>query len=234
KPGKLYELTENYRSAANLVAFSNEFVKKIPGRLKTTPIVPMTAERGSVKLTRYRTPHLINPVVTEITSASISGSTCVLVRTNEEAATIVGLLLKNKFNARLIQSNEGFNLFNLFEVRYFLGQLALDHDTVVISDEAWSEAKRTAEAKFGKTRNWEILKTLISSFEESAGRRKFKSDFEVFVRESRLDDFYQEKGDVILVSTIHKSKGREFDNVFLMLSQDDNYQNQTGDRKSVV
>src|SRR5690606_1804241 len=120
KPGKLYELTENYRSAADLVTFSNEFVKKIPGRLKTTPIAPMTTERGSVKLTRYRTPHLINPVVTEISSASLSGSGCVGVRTNEEAATTVGLLHKDKFNARRIQSNEGLNLFNLFQVRYFL------------------------------------------------------------------------------------------------------------------
>ncbi|MEJ1730822.1 3'-5' exonuclease, partial [Escherichia coli] len=33
----------------------------------------------------------------------------------------------------------------------------------------------------------------------------------------RLEDFFSEKGETILVSTIHKAKGREFDNVFLML-----------------
>ena len=44
---------------------------------------------------------------------------------------------------------------------------------------------------------------------------------EVFIRESRLEDFYGENGGTILVSTIHKAKGKEFDNVFMMLEDFD-------------
>jgi len=40
---------------------------------------------------------------------------------------------------------------------------------------------------------------------------------EVFIRESKLEDFFNENGETIFVSTIHKAKGKEFDNVFLML-----------------
>jgi ATP-dependent DNA helicase RecQ len=36
-----------------------------------------------------------------------------------------------------------------------------------------------------------------------------------------LEDFYSENGETIFVSTIHKSKGREFDNVYLMLENFD-------------
>ena len=36
--------------------------------------------------------------------------------------------------------------------------------------------------------------------------------------ESKLEDFIYATSDVILVSTIHKSKGKEFDNVFLLLN----------------
>ncbi len=32
-----------------------------------------------------------------------------------------------------------------------------------------------------------------------------------------LEDFFNENGETIFVSTIHKAKGKEFDNVFLML-----------------
>ncbi len=48
---------------------------------------------------------------------------------------------------------------------------------------------------------------------------KYKSDFKVFLQESKLEDFVTGKIDTILVSTIHKAKGKEFDNVFLMLNQ---------------
>ena len=32
-----------------------------------------------------------------------------------------------------------------------------------------------------------------------------------------MEDFFNENGETIFVSTIHKAKGKEFDNVFLML-----------------
>lgn len=37
------------------------------------------------------------------------------------------------------------------------------------------------------------------------------------IRESKLENFYNENGETIFVSTIHKAKGKEFDNVFLLL-----------------
>ena len=48
-------------------------------------------------------------------------------------------------------------------------------------------------------------------------KKKYKSDLEVFIRESKFEDFFNENGETIFVSTIHKAKGKEFDNVFLML-----------------
>ena len=44
---------------------------------------------------------------------------------------------------------------------------------------------------------------------------------EVFIHESKIDDFYNADGETIFVSTIHKAKGKEFDNVFLMLENFD-------------
>lgn len=218
RKGKLHELIENYRSTGELVEFSNQFVKKIKRRLKVTPITSKKSEQGTVKLIRYRTENLVAPLVNDIVNTRLTGSTCILTRTNDEASKIAGLLAKVGLNAKLIQSNDGFNLYNLFEVRYFLSQLKIETDTVVIDDDNWANAKRQTETKFRGSNTWGIIKTLIAEFESTSGRRKFKSDLEVFIRESKLEDFYPENKETILVSTIHKAKGREFDNVFLMLT----------------
>ncbi len=53
----------------------------------------------------------------------LTGTTCVLTKTNEEALQITGLLLKNGMQAKLIQSNDGFSLYNLLEVRFLLNQI---------------------------------------------------------------------------------------------------------------
>lgn len=49
----------------------------------------------------------------------------------------------------------------------------------------------------------------------------YKSDWKTFLTESKLEDFVRINGETIYVSTIHKAKGREFDNVFLLLNNFD-------------
>jgi ATP-dependent DNA helicase RecQ len=62
-----------------------------------------------------------------------------------------------------------------------------------------------------------VCNNLIKEFEDSNSKKKYKSDLEVFVKESKPEDFYNENGETIFVSTIHKAKGKEFENVFIML-----------------
>jgi len=212
-----HELIENYRSKNNLVEFTNGFVKKIKHRLKDTPIAAKQQDNGNIKLVRYQNGNLISPLVNDILSTELSGTTCVLTKTNEEALQITGLLLKNGMLAKLIQSNDGFSLQNLLEVRFFLNQLNLGDDVFVISDEIWASAKRALLNKFRQSSKFEVCNNIIKDFEATNPKKKYKSDLEVFVRESKLEDFFNENGETIFVSTIHKAKGREFDNVFIML-----------------
>ena len=212
-----HEMVENFRSKANLIDFTNQFIKKIPNRLKDIPVIPVQTGNGKIKLVHYQSGNLLSPLVQDILRAEISGTACVLVRTNEEALQVTGLLLRNGAQAKLIQSNDGFSLYHLAEVRFFLGQLNSGFEQYTISDEDWERAKRETMYKFRGSACLEIITGIIRDFESTCPKKKYKSDLEVFIRESRLEDFMNTGGETILVSTFHKAKGKEFDHVFVML-----------------
>ena len=203
----MVELVENYRSKRNLVDFTNQFLMRIPNRLKHTPIMAVKSDNGKIKRVRYRSRHLITPLVKDILAEGLTGSTCVLTKRNEEALQIAGLLMKNGRQAKLIQSNEGFSLYNLLEIRYFLSRLNLADDVYIIHDDLWENAKRKLAERFGSGLNLESCLNLIKEFEAANPKYKYKSDLEIFIRESVLEDFIGENIETIFVSTIHKAKG---------------------------
>jgi ATP-dependent DNA helicase RecQ len=212
----MYELVENYRSKSNLVQFTNQFVKNIHHRLKSTPIIAKQSDPGKIKLVCYRSDNLITPLVRDLLTTGLSGTTCVLTKTNEEAVQVTGLLLKHKMPAKLIQTNDEFNLYNMLEIRFFLNLVSPAEHEYIIVDEAWERAKRQLQSRFHDSSRLEVCSSLIKDF-ETIHPKKYRSDLEVFVKESKLEDFTGGNGETIFVSTIHKAKGREFDHVFLLL-----------------
>jgi ATP-dependent DNA helicase RecQ len=216
---KKYELVDNYRSNANIVEFANQFAGKITRRFKTNPIIPIKKENGKISICKLITENIAIPVVNMIKNIKPSGSTCIVVRTNEEALNITGLLSKSGVNARKIQTNDGFNLCNLVEIRDFIVDTSANNDSYAITDEIWQRAKDNLNKKYKNSDNLSGTLKLIRDFEETNNRTKYKSDFKQFVRESNLEDFLSNSEGTILVSTIHQTKGREFDNVFLALNR---------------
>lgn len=213
---KLYELVENYRSSRSVVEFSNDFVTNMEERLKRTPISAVSKEKGKVTVVEYQDNNLIVPTVNKLINQGILGSTSILAKTNEEALQIFSLFDKNGIKVSLLGRGDKYSLKNLIEIRSFINELNLDSETPVIRDEVWNSAKSKTFSKFSKSENLPLLKEIIVDFEETAGKYKYKSDFMLFLEESSEEDFYRDE-DKITISTIHKAKGREFDNVIMIL-----------------
>jgi len=214
-----YDLLDNYRSKKNIVALANAFVTKLHSRLKTVPIKPVKTENGEVIITKYKSQNLTVPVVNDILSRKFNGTVCVLTETNDEAQTIAGLLNKNNVSARLIQDSSGFNVLNLVEIRYFIDALNLTDGVYTIDNDRWENAKLKTENEFAQSSSLLYVKKLIKDFEAINPKKKYKTDLTQFINESRLEDFCDKEGAQVIVSTIHKAKGAEFNNVFLVLKQ---------------
>lgn len=67
---------------------------------------------------------------------------------------------------------------------------------------------------------------MLETFSQT-NKTKYKSDLIEFIHESHWEDFIDEGKNTVLVSTMHKAKGREFNQVYLMLKQFDGSQKTT-------
>ena len=201
---KLYEMTDNYRSAKAVVDCSNRYVQRIPGRLKHTSIKSATGEDGKVKTLKS----LLDADI------KVEGRTAILTRTNEETMQIAYELEQRGLHATIAQSMGGFRFGNLAEVRYFLKQLGGKNE-VTISKERWNEAKQRTLETYASSSCLSVMQHFFSDF-EITHQFYYRSDLREYIFESNIEDFIAADDKSVFVSTIHKAKGREFNTVYLL------------------
>ena len=218
EPGSRFiEMIENYRSSKHVVDFANAFVKVIGKRMKGSPIISMRSEEGHVEVTQHSSQFMYQPLVDNLIAHRDHGTSCVLTQTNEEAVILVALLRKHGIQSKLIQSMEGFRFSNLAEVKYLLKYISKKLSTPLIPDELWEEAKRATFSKYDGSLSVPYLERCVKLFEQIY-RAKYSTDLWEFVFESSVEDFCDVSNTEVVVSTIHKAKGREFDDVYMLIA----------------
>ena len=215
---RFIEMTENYRSSRHVVKCANAFVVSIGKRMKTTPIVSMKNKDGYVELIRHISQYMYQPLVEDLLRNKGNGTSCILTQTNEEAVILVALLRKHGIQSKLVQSVEGFRFSNLAEVKYLLKYIAKRVSTPLIPNELWEEAKHTTFDVYEGSLCLPYLKRCILLFEQTY-RAKYCTDLWEFVFESSIEDFCDIADTEVVVSTIHKAKGREFDDVYMLIAE---------------
>lgn len=236
RPGaKTYFLTTNYRAKQNLLQLSNRFLNdQIPTDriMEGIELVAHQKDNGRIKIVRHQHNHLILPLLEEIRKQSPAGTTCVLTHTNEEAVLMATLLQQEGFPARLIVDQDGFSLKNIVAIEWFTGKILGDvkDDLGLIPEESWKDRKAFLLNKIRGPQLQDIISRILQDF-EATNPKKFKSNWLQYLRECRMEDLYHAERETILVSTMHKAKGKEFDNVFLLLN---NYPLLTEEKKRVL
>ncbi len=197
------------------------------GRMKTGPGIAVQKEAGIVLLIRHYSDSLELPVTDHLLRLDqepaareerVSVTVCVLTNTNAEALKVSGLLPRRGRKAKLIQSDNHFNLYYLAEIRYFIQTVRKYSKSPVITGDLWSRAKTELESRYSQSECLPLCLRLLNTFEQP-GEKKYVSDLLEFIRESQPEDFYQSGQGTVTVSAIHKAKGKEFDWVFLLLNQ---------------
>lgn len=212
------EMTENYRSSRHVVDFANAFARGIRHRMKRTSILSVKQDEGTVVVRHHVSCLMYQRIASDLLAKRANGTMCVLTHSNEQAVIMNSLLRKQGLNSKLIQSTEEFRFWNMAEVRFFVKQIERNTHTPRIADEVWENAKSQTRLAYASSTCLPYLERCLRLFEQTS-REKFLTDFKEFVFESMTEDFCSTADADVVVSTIHKSKGHEYDDVYLLVTQ---------------
>ena len=174
---------------------------------------------------------MYQPLVEKLLCNKKEGTTCILTQTNEEAVILTALLRKNGINSKLIQSLDGFRFWNLAEIRYFLKYIDKQINTPLIPEKTWEDAKRATFSAYDGSQSLAYIKRCLEIFEQT-NKTKYVSDFKEFIFESAIEDFCDVPTTDVVVSTIHKAKGKEFDDIYMLISN--NYQRDDNEMRRAI
>ena len=237
---RFIEMTENYRSLRHIVDTANDFARNIRQRIKSTPIISMSQEDGEVRIVKHpyeiqeKKVYMYQPILEDVTRLLESNASkeadassrkknetiSILTQTNEEAVIMLALLHSHNIKAKLVQSMDGLRFWNLAEVRYFLKKIdqgLKETKSPIIPDDIWETTKQLTFQKYATSQALPYLRRSLQVFEQT-NRAKYYSDLREFVFESSVEDFCDISKSDIVVSTIHKAKGHEFDHVLMLIT----------------
>ena len=228
-----YSLIKNYRSSSHIVQFNNELLNKIPNRLKTLALEAVDkALVSNIKLIRYAGPYLEKSLAERVIKDNYNGTRAILVRTNKQALMLNTFLNELGQKTRFITGLEGFSLDHLFELRTFTEFLKLKkNDAGLIFNNEWTEAKNNFRSKHHSSIHFDICLEIILKFELNYDKQKQLVDWQEYIREIKMEDAINIDANAIIIATMHKAKGKEFDHVYLLL---ENYDFEDTESKRVL
>ena len=209
-----YTLVSNYRSAQNIVYFANSFAQTIPDRLKANPLISYNSHQGYIRITKYQPQASMFTKIVEDVIADPSEQIAILCRTNNDVLTIYSMLKAKNINVKYLTSKDGFKLGQLVELQDFLLQW---------KNSTFNEAQQWLEIYYAKSSNLPLAKKVIERFLNEYNQSDLELQFllpifEDYIYDIEFDEFEATKAKVI-VSTMHKAKGKEFDSVYVMVNK---------------
>lgn len=210
-----YALTRNFRSDGTIVDLANHIVKRLTTRFKTELQTAESKHAGEVTVNLCRSSELVTPVVNVLKTLDENQSVAVLAYSNEEVESIYSLLRQNGIKAEYLLERGAFKLRNLSEI-YFVDYKIkeLCNGSFQIEEEHIAMALQMALSHFKGSRHLDLLKQVVNGFVKEH-EVFYASIWESYLDEIKFEDF--ESGARVVVSTMHKAKGKEFDTVVMLV-----------------
>lgn len=213
---KQYELICNFRSKKNIVEYSNTFIRTVSKRYKNQSLYSNTQDEGIVNIHSIANPNLLTPLIVLIKQEETQANIAILAHTNETVMDIYSLLQENEIEARFLIDREKFKLKNIIELVDFDKVLnSYLEDEISYKESYFEKALKVIETKYSNSKNLKLVFKIIDKF-LSESDNYYISQWISYLEEIKLQDFENYKKNII-VSTIHKSKGMEFDKVYLLV-----------------
>ncbi len=225
---KKYELSINYRSCKEIVNYTNDFRENIKNKKKNEALTSGSKHKGNVQIRNYPNATTLSVPVVELAKKhcelNSNEKLVILTYTNKSVMQIYSLLIQHNINAKFIIDRDKFQTKNIIELFIFDDMLKnyLKDDDKNYKIEHFEKTLEKTKKKFENSTNIKLLEKIVKKF-MNENDELLVSDWLSYVDEIKLEDFEYNDSSVA-VSTIHRSKGMEFDNVFLIadkLNKDD-------------
>ncbi|MDD3344742.1 MAG: 3'-5' exonuclease, partial [Sulfurospirillaceae bacterium] len=171
-------------------------------------------EKGYIGVTLHQgATSLIIPVVDAVVNAP-SEDIAILCKTNSEVLTLYSMLISRGVNAKYITSKDGFSLGQLDELQYVVN---------LLKEKPLDTVLELFKKYYNHSTNYKLALQVIGRFQNEylINNEDLSSCYTYFtdyLSEITFEEFEYSKAKVI-VSTMHKAKGKEFDSVYLPIKK---------------
>lgn len=220
-----YYLLDNYRSSPEIVHLAQELTPYIRHRQKQDQVLHAVSQTpGIVRIHDYNGRNISTGILQELKAViHPEMSTAVLTVTNHESLQVQSLLRAEGISTRLIADIKLFQLKNLLEIR-LLSYYLIEHeetDHQLLTEQTWDKALRLVKSQCQNSINMQLMQQVVNVFRTThpPPHAMVRADWLEFLDEVRIEDFTRAAQGEILISTMHKAKGKEFDHVFVLAEQ---------------
>jgi ATP-dependent DNA helicase RecQ len=214
-----FDLLVNYRSKDNIVELSSELIRKVKSRIKSDKLLTSSQSAdGFIKIVRHTSEYLIEPLCHDLIGQKLSGTIAILTPTNNHALTVSSYLKGKGVEAQLVAGMSGFNLSKLIEIRTideWLIQKRLPNGILTLDGLLLTKEEVTRE--LAQNPHLNLCISILDTYISKCGPRYHYQDWRGFIQAINMEDALNPQDNKVYVSTMHKSKGKQFDHVYLLL-----------------
>ncbi len=210
---KEYKLLKNFRSTPQILECAQIFLKNLQDRKKRETLLATKPPGEKVEI--IVTSSLI-PAATAYTDIKVGKKTAFLAFTNNEVELLYSYLYERGHNPKYLLSGLGFRLKNIAELYDLNRYIQSYSEERILTERVFEEGFGAICQKYSGSKKLHFVEKVIERFLQEH-KTPYLTMWQSFLQ--GLDFYNFEENADIVTSTMHKSKGKEFDQVTVLIPE---------------